>query len=46
MGDKQSKVKDPTLTDDEINSLIENTSFTREDIQLWHDGFIVRKFNN
>ena len=41
MGDKQSKVKDSSLTELEITSLIENTSFTKEEILQWHEGFIV-----
>ena len=42
MGDKQSKIKDSTLTEQEIDSLIENTSFSREEIIQWHEGFIVK----
>lgn len=26
---------------DEVNLLLSNTSFTREEIYRWHDGFIV-----
>ena len=42
MGNKQIKKKDPTvLTEEEISSLMANTSFTREEIHQWHEGFIV-----
>lgn len=42
MGAKSSKKKkNPAiLTEDEINLLLSNTSFTREEIQKWHQGFI------
>ena len=37
-----SKKVDPTkLTDEEINLLLANTSFKREEILQWHAGFIV-----
>lgn len=40
MGNKGSK-KDPTkLNDDEIQLLLANTSFTREEIITWHQGFL------
>ena len=32
-----------TLTEAEINVLIANTKFTRDEIIEWHKGFIVRK---
>ncbi len=44
MGDKQSKVKPTILTEDGINSLIETTSFCREEILQWHEGFIVMEY--
>jgi Ca2+-binding EF-hand superfamily protein len=41
MGAKGSKKKNPAeLTEDEINLLLANTSFTREEILKWHEGFI------
>ncbi|CAF0716350.1 unnamed protein product [Brachionus calyciflorus] len=43
MGNKggKTKKKNPTvLTEDEINLLLSNTSFTREEIYRWHDGFM------
>jgi Ca2+-binding EF-hand superfamily protein len=42
MGSKGSKKKkNPTeLTEDEVNLLLSNTSFTREEIYKWHQGFI------
>lgn len=43
MGAKAAKPKkkNPTeLTEDEINLLLANTSFTREEIHKWHEGFI------
>ena len=44
MGNAQSDdKKDYTkLTDDEVQLLLENTSFNREQIRKWHDGFLVR----
>ena len=44
MGDKQSKVKPTILTEDGINSLIETTSFCREEILQWHEGFVVMEY--
>lgn len=43
MGSKGSKGKKKTtqLSEDEINLLLSNTSFTREEIFKWHEGFIV-----
>lgn len=43
MGAKSSKdkKKNPAeLTEDEINLLLANTSFTKEEILKWHEGFI------
>ena len=37
-----SKKKGSTvLTEEEMGSLMNSTSFTREEILNWHDGFIV-----
>ena len=44
MGDKQSKVSVSTLTEEGITHLMETTSFTREEILQWHEGFVVSKF--
>ena len=44
MGDKQSKVKPTILTEEGINSLIETTSFSKEEILQWHEGFIVMEY--
>ncbi len=42
MGNKSSKKKDPTkLTEQEIQLLLSNTSFSRDEIVQWHAGFIV-----
>ena len=41
MGQKQSKTGDQTLTQEQIDSLIESTSFTRDEILQWHEGFRV-----
>jgi hypothetical protein len=42
MGNGPAKKKDRcTLTEEEINSLAANTSFSREEIMKWHEGFIV-----
>lgn len=39
--ESKDKKKNPAeLTQDEINLLLANTSFTREEIQKWHEGFI------
>ena len=43
MGDKQSKVSVSTLTEEGIAHLMETTSFTREEILQWHEGFVVSK---
>jgi len=43
MGNKgaKAKKKDPTkLTEEEVQLLLANTSFTREEIKKWHEGFI------
>jgi Ca2+-binding EF-hand superfamily protein len=41
MGNKAGKKKNPTeLTEDEINLLLANTSFSREEIVKWHEGFV------
>jgi hypothetical protein len=40
-----SKKIDPTkLSDEEMNLLLANTSFKREEILQWHAGFIVSVF--
>lgn len=42
MGNNGGKKKNPAeLTEDEIQLLLANTSFTREEIKKWHEGFIV-----
>lgn len=42
MGNSSGKKTDPTkLTEEEINLLLANTSFKREEIIQWHSGFIV-----
>ncbi|RNA03142.1 neuronal calcium sensor 2 [Brachionus plicatilis] len=43
MGNKAAKPKKKNpaiLTEDEVNLLLSNTSFSREEIYRWHDGFI------
>jgi neuronal calcium sensor 1 len=45
MGNKQSNRNEPNvdmsiLTEEKIISLMENTSFKREEIVKWHEGFI------
>ena len=45
MGNKQMRNKDKDnengiLTEEKIKSLMENTSFKREEIIKWHEGFI------
>ena len=41
-GNKGSKKNDPAkLSEEEINLLLANTSFKREEILQWHAGFIV-----
>jgi Ca2+-binding EF-hand superfamily protein len=40
MGNKNVKTKKTILTEAEIVSLVANTSFTREEIVKWHEGFI------
>lgn len=45
MGNKQPKNKEinedsSVLTEEKIKSLMENTSFKREEIIKWHEGFI------
>lgn len=40
MGNDNSKKSANQLTEEEINSLMENTSFSREEIIQWHAGFI------
>jgi hypothetical protein len=37
----KSKKKSIEVTEEQMNSLLANTSFTREEIMQWHDGFIV-----
>ncbi len=37
----KSKKKSIEVTEEQMNSLLANTSFTREEILQWHDGFIV-----
>ena len=44
MGSKETKAvkEDPTkLTEEDIELLLKNTHFCREQIQEWHTGFIV-----
>ena len=44
MGAKKSKInkKNPTdLVEEEIQLLLSNTHFNRQQIQEWHAGFIV-----
>ena len=42
MGAKNGKtVKSTELNEDEINLLIANTHFKREEIVEWHEGFLV-----
>jgi hypothetical protein len=46
MGNGPAKKKDRcTLTEEEISSLAANTSFSREEIIKWHEGFIVSIFS-
>ena len=43
MGNKVGTVKktgDAILTEEKIVSIMENTSFSREEIVKWHEGFI------
>ncbi len=41
-GSGGGKKNDPTkLSEEEINLLLSNTSFKREEILQWHAGFIV-----
>lgn len=41
MGNNNEKVKDAkSLSEEEVNMLIQNTSFTRDEIIQWHSGFI------
>ena len=45
MGNKNVKKKGSlVLTEEEISSLMANTSFSREEILQWHDGFVVSLF--
>lgn len=39
-GIKEKKKNPAELTEDEINLLLANTSFTRQEIIKWHEGFI------
>lgn len=39
-GVKDKKKNPAVLTEDEINLLLANTSFSREEILKWHEGFI------
>ncbi len=42
MGNHNGKNKrNSILTEQALHSLIANTSFTREEILQWHEGFIV-----
>jgi hypothetical protein len=42
MGNHHSKKKrNSILTEQALNSLIANTSFTRKEILQWHEGFLV-----
>lgn len=42
MGNKDSKKKETkSISESEITLLVNNTSFTREEILQWHQGFIV-----
>ncbi len=41
MGNKVIKRPDQKLTDAEIVSIMETTSFSRSEILAWHEGFIV-----
>jgi len=44
MGNKKTKNRENfVLTEDEIKILLDSTSFTREQIQEWYNGFLVRK---
>lgn len=41
MGNKSGKKKDPTqLTEEEVQMLLANTQYTREQIMQWHRGFL------
>ena len=39
--ESKSKSKDVILTEEKINYLLQNTKFTRPQIEAWYDGFIV-----
>ena len=42
MGNRSSKKKrNCILTEQALHSLEKNTSFTREEILQWHEGFLV-----
>lgn len=41
MGNDANSKKSPSqLSEEEINSLMQNTSFSRDEIVQWHAGFI------
>ncbi len=48
MGNNNSSSKkfNSQLEEEHIELLLQNTSFTREQILDWHSGFLVKSLNN
>jgi hypothetical protein len=44
MGNSQHREALVDLTEDHIQMLLDNTSFSREEIIDWHNGFLVISF--
>ncbi len=40
-GKKLNKASDVELTEFELNFLLKNTHFNRNEILMWHEGFLV-----